>query len=316
MSQLCCDGVCIMKQTLTYILSFLFTLNGLAQVNLVPNGGFEEYTNCPQITNQLYFAKPWYNSSSSPDYFNECGGPDVNVPNNLGGYQSAYDGQGYAGLSTYDGLFDSREMISVKLIESLKPGQNYCVELYLNAGDKFTYGGNNMGVYFSNDSVNFYDYQYTVTPQINFEEIVSDTANWIKLQTLYTALGGERFISLGNFYNNSATEIVTINDTVQWPFTYYYIDDVSIIECNAYDVAKIPNVFTPNNDGINENFKIEYLPKNSKLAVYNRWGNEVYQSDNYQNNWDGEKHPDGVYYYVLTLPTGESKHGTITILRN
>jgi gliding motility-associated-like protein len=82
--------------------------------------------------------------------------------------------------------------------------------------------------------------------------------------------------------------------------------------------ASIPNVFTPNGDGINETFVI---PKalaipNCKLLIYNRWGKVVFRTDNYQNDWDGEKHSDGVYYFVFTEPNGDAESGTVTILRN
>ncbi len=74
---------------------------------------------------------------------------------------------------------------------------------------------------------------------------------------------------------------------------------------------KIPNIFTPNGDGYNDYFQIGYgedgQPINDlnayflshKLVIFNRWGRIVYQSTNYQNDWDGGKLPDGTYFYVL-----------------
>lgn len=65
----------------------------------------------------------------------------------------------------------------------------------------------------------------------------------------------------------------------------------------------IPNVFTPNGDGYNDNFVVEnlnYYPF-SKLQIFNRWGKKVYTNDNYANNWNGENLAEGVYYYVLIL---------------
>ena len=56
----------------------------------------------------------------------------------------------------------------------------------------------------------------------------------------------------------------------------------------AADIT-IPNIFTPNGDGKNDVFEIKGLEAytGSQLFIYNRWGNEVYKSDNYLNNWDG-----------------------------
>ena len=90
-------------------------------------------------------------------------------------------------------------------------------------------------------------------------------------------------------------------------------------EILIYDI-KIPNVFTPNGDGVNDYFVVdgsEYVP-DCHLIIFNRWGRMIYESLNYKNDWDGEKFSDGVYYYIFTLPpTGIVKtyHGTITLLR-
>lgn len=98
---------------------------------------------------------------------------------------------------------------------------------------------------------------------------------------------------------------------------------VTFIPCNI----TAPNIITPNNDGFNDALKfanLEYY-SGSKLVVYNRWGRVVYKDDNYQNDWNGDGHGDGIYYYILTLPTeinltGTEKwvdniSGSITILR-
>ena len=82
----------------------------------------------------------------------------------------------------------------------------------------------------------------------------------------------------------------------------------------------VPNVITPNTDGINDAFVItnlQYYP-NSKITIFNRWGNKVYESNNYQNDWNGEKHHDGVYYYILLVNNNTTEgieyHGTITVI--
>lgn len=65
----------------------------------------------------------------------------------------------------------------------------------------------------------------------------------------------------------------------------------------------IPNVFTPTGDGINDVFEILGLKyyRNPVLRICNRWGDEVYYSTNYGNDWDGNGLNEGTYYYNLIL---------------
>jgi len=105
----------------------------------------------------------------------------------------------------------------------------------------------------------------------------------------------------------------------------------------------IPNVFTPNGDGINDYFVIkaknasqqgtksalkydgtiqQYKPLNdyyekTHLVIFNRLGRKVFESDNYQNDWDGGGLPDGTYFYVLKCQGFKDKNvvykGSVTI---
>ncbi len=65
----------------------------------------------------------------------------------------------------------------------------------------------------------------------------------------------------------------------------------------------IPNLFTPNKDGVNDFFVIEGLEQYSspKLVVRDKNNRVVYQSANYQNTWGGENCADGVYNYEFTF---------------
>gem|GEM_PF-4627806 len=74
------------------------------------------------------------------------------------------------------------------------------------------------------------------------------------------------------------------------------------------------SVMTPNEDGYNDTFIIPCLANYSlsKVCIFNRWGDQVYQSDNYQNDWRGtnqsndEALPSGTYFYVLEVNDGEN----------
>ena len=93
--------------------------------------------------------------------------------------------------------------------------------------------------------------------------------------------------------------------------------NVSIIACDT----EIPNVFSPNGDSWNDFFRIpgiEGFP-NSRLEIYNRWGNLIFQSNDYGGSWDGrvnnEPVAEGTYYYILRRSDGENFHGPLTITR-
>ncbi|WP_310101774.1 gliding motility-associated C-terminal domain-containing protein, partial [Algoriphagus sp. 4150] len=80
-------------------------------------------------------------------------------------------------------------------------------------------------------------------------------------------------------------------------------------------VFMIPNVFTPNGDGINDTWVIrglqEFFPQN-ELLVVNRWGVEVYRSTNYQNDWNGDNLNGGTYFYQFQLIDSQGVSHTMT----
>ena len=91
----------------------------------------------------------------------------------------------------------------------------------------------------------------------------------------------------------------------------------STVRVEEGDISKfIPNIFTPNGDGKNEYFEISPFLQGSALRIFNRWGKEVYNSIGYQNQWDGEFLPSGVYFYNLRSKcSAEILKGTVTILK-
>ena len=85
------------------------------------------------------------------------------------------------------------------------------------------------------------------------------------------------------------------------------------------DQIEIPNIITPNGDGVNDYFVIKNIQRveSSTLRIYNRWGTKIYEASPYKNNWNGEDAPDGVYYYELDYSTyfrEDVARGTVTIL--
>lgn len=90
----------------------------------------------------------------------------------------------------------------------------------------------------------------------------------------------------------------------------------------------LPNVITPNNDGLNDNLVFDIIdvdgnefPQN-EIVIYNRWGEIVYEASPYKNDWNGVNKnggslPQATYYYILRLniPGGTILRGDVTILK-
>jgi gliding motility-associated-like protein len=70
------------------------------------------------------------------------------------------------------------------------------------------------------------------------------------------------------------------------------------IEVKEADTIFIPNVFTPNNDSLNDEFKIISNYDYVRLSIYNRWGKLIYSGDG-KSGWDGDEAISGVYYWVV-----------------
>lgn len=118
----------------------------------------------------------------------------------------------------------------------------------------------------------------------------------------------------------TATLTPTANGTYQltlWDNCNTSVTDQFAINVQEACEIYVPNVFSPNGDNANESFVVKNLEKfpNSELLVYNRWGSKVFESSNYQNDWNGNGVAEGVYYYVLNVSDGKMYRGFVTILR-
>jgi gliding motility-associated-like protein len=147
--------------------------------------------------------------------------------------------------------------------------------------------------------------------------------------TVLNATGGVTYtwspsngLSDSTISNPTATPLVT---------TTYYVTGTSINGCIATDsvtVTVIPTIqfpdgITPNGDGKNDTWVIDYIDQyqDAVVEIYNRWGELLFHSDDYQNDWDGtyngENLPIGTYYYIIDLKDGKTEAftGPLTVLR-
>jgi gliding motility-associated-like protein len=103
------------------------------------------------------------------------------------------------------------------------------------------------------------------------------------------------------------------------------INNLRVTDCNPTNCYEAIHIITPNGDGINDFFVINcVMQENTKLTVFDRWGQEVYTQQNYDNSWSGldmenEALEESAYMWVLEVEFAESRRevftGTVTILR-
>lgn len=85
----------------------------------------------------------------------------------------------------------------------------------------------------------------------------------------------------------------------------------SISVRNDFSIA-VPNVFTPNGDGMNDYFEVRQTGvKSINMLIFNRWGELIFKSDDLSKTWDGNNNgvqmPEGVYYYLIQVTDFSNK---------
>lgn len=125
----------------------------------------------------------------------------------------------------------------------------------------------------------------------------------------------------------------TISNPIATPAltTTYHVTVTSSDGCISTDsvivtvipTIRFPDGITPNGDGKNDTWVIDYIDQypDAIVEIYNRWGEMLFRSDNYQNDWNGtyngQNLPVGTYYFVIELNDGKTKPftGPLTVLR-
>jgi hypothetical protein len=230
-----------MKNFILSILSVFAINTCIAQSNLVFNPSFEVIDTCPppNTPNLQYFG---WTSFSSGDIYTNCHaiiiGVSGEVPQNYLGFQFPVSGNNYAGVETWN-LADFRDYISGILNISLKEGTKYCGSFFVSPADTIATFCNDFGMAFTNTLPNgsFGQLLDQITPQIAnspSSNPLTNKINWTQVKGSFIANGTEQYVNLGNFKSkvNSDTTKIIFNTLNQYS-SYYYLDDVSLIELKA-----------------------------------------------------------------------------------
>ena len=126
-----------------------------------------------------------------------------------------------------------------------------------------------------------------------------------------------------NVGNNVVTVTVTDNSgNVSTEEVNVFVNASAFCGDASWDGPPVPEAFTPNDNGINDYFVVPGLDGYNvrELTVFDRYGGVVYESNLYNNDWDGtnmsgDRLPDATYYYILTITGGKTKAGYVYINR-
>ncbi len=302
--------------------------------NLVPNGDFEVFSLCPSAISQIQYAQPWFNArtgapngpGATPDYFNVCATSSiVDVPTNCQGNQLAQSGDAYAGVVTYlGGTADFREYAEVELIQPLVGGMCYELSFYMSLGESPTNATvDGIGAYFSNGiAVQASNSAMTVTPQLDqLGSFLTDSIGWLQVSGTYEAVGGESYMTLGNFHDDANTTVTQLHPSIYLPNCYFYIDQVSLMaipvgcgplgtEEMGYDEVKIyPN---PARDAIEVRISSGVR---TKVELVNAAGQTVFVTSLLDSTrLDVSHFSPGVYTCVVSSDSGLVNQRTLILI--
>lgn len=290
----------------------MLCINSEAQ-NLITNPSFEDIDSCYGQTAGIGFdVFEWSGCvgwscpiASSSDLWCPYSPGGSQPPNISIGYQFPRTGQNMAGLLMNDGvIFSYREFIQNELQEPLQNNVFYKLSFY-HSPLKIDCSINQFGVLASVNQM--YEpsklYLNDIVPNgvSDVNLFLGDSSIWNYCEIIFKANGGEKFIVIGNFQDSTNSTYSEPCDTSFWgnlsyAGNYFFVDDVSLTKLPTQ--LEIPNVFTPNDDGIND----FYQPKVTnisdwKMEIMNRWGELIATLDEQHSFWDGKDALDGVFFY-------------------
>ncbi|MBC7863511.1 MAG: OmpA family protein, partial [Bacteroidia bacterium] len=164
---------------------------------------------------------PW-KGIASVDYYH------APIANDTGAHKGALTGENYAGLR-YQKKY--KEFLEVKLAEPLRRGQKYKFEYNIRLAFWSNAVLKSFGVHFSKVGYkNQLDVLKTNTVDtICKKEFLNNGFKWIKIEGIYQADGGEKFITIGNFAPNVKKDMARMNILkMGFKEAYYFVDDISL----------------------------------------------------------------------------------------
>lgn len=173
-----------------------------------------------------------------------------------------------------------------------------------------------------------YNQQHTLVDSVTIEVFAPPTQRILPFDTLICK---QQNIMLNATYDGSVYQWSTGDTT---PFIEVsergaYSVKIGLNNCNVTETIMVdkcpstlfvPNAFTPNGDGVNDEFKPAAVQLQAyQMNIYNRWGQLIFSTTAIENGWNGENSETGVYAYVITYTDNfnrqQSQTGTVSLIK-
>lgn len=237
------------RSSVFLVCAFIFPFITVAQKNqeenLVPNPGFEEFSDKPSgwyysgrdfARVAMYWTSP---TAASPDIYT----PEVDVPQSWSavgfGDQRPYKGEAFAGITVYGcgkGKPHCREYVQVLLTEGLVPGQKYGFSCMLSHLPK-SVSVKNLALWFSDYDIDEGAHNTLYKdPVLTLNRFIPSDKKWYKWSGVFVAEKPSSYLLIGNFRSDHDSE-VKMPSRSELRFGYYYLDEVTLY--------KIPPIIVP-----------------------------------------------------------------------
>ena len=307
---------------LIFIINFtLIHFSTCIAQNLVPNGDFEQYWHCPTSGNQIDSLKFWMQPTlGTSEYFNVCGSGVVSVPVTMVGYQQPRSGAGFIGMDIFSAgvVANNREYVEVQLDSSLIANVCYHFEMYINACNSCKLATYDIGAYFSDTIIQGFPTHSLLSLNSQINNSVGnfpDTLNWTLVSGNFTALGGESYLVIGNFKNDSSTVTSSINPSAFNNFAYTFVDDVSLICCSNMGIINYEKEININvyPNPITDRFTINIdNSEQAEIILYDLSSRKLLQQTfTNTTTLNTEQLAKGMYLYTVRNKNGIIKNGKV-----
>ncbi len=231
--------------------------------DLVKNPSFEFDLVGPTNFDKIDLALGWYNANGGTAdlYSPEAPKSLVGIPENHQGTQEAYDGDSYAGIIAYqddkvcdwkesvlnmsptpkDGYQKYSEYLECELSRTLVAGKRYRITYQVSLSDKSTRAISNLGAVATTEKIDQQSNAFLdIEPSFVYDQVIEDKDGWTEISGIFTAKGGEKFITIGVFNPNDMEKVnLKEGGVLDTKRAYYYVDGLTMLPGEGVDFNRI-----------------------------------------------------------------------------